>query len=89
MSGIFKIHWFDGKRSPQHPPNPEYPDGMDLDVSGGSSMACSTPLSYPAPRIGHYIVQCQLCEMRVVVTTAGRPDDPRSVRMACKTRLEA
>jgi hypothetical protein len=41
-------------------------------------------LPYPAKRIGHYRIECELCGLRVACTTAGRPDDPRSIRIACK-----
>ena len=31
-----------------------------------------------------YLVECTICGMSVVLTTAGRPDDPKSIRMPCK-----
>jgi hypothetical protein len=43
-----QVEWFDEGREPQHPPDPRYPDGIDIDES------------------------------------AGRRDDPRSVRLPCK-----
>lgn len=84
MSDDKKITWIDGEREPQCPPNPAYPRGIDLDLSGGRSLRCTVPLPYPAKRCGHYLIECPLCGIRVGVTTAGRPDDPRSVRIPCK-----
>jgi len=80
------VTWIDGKRWPQHPPDPRYPDGMDVDGSAGAMMNCAIQLPYPAKRCGHYLVTCDICGQRVVVTTAGRRDDPRSVRLACNRK---
>ena len=79
-----EVQWVDHRREPQCQPNPAFPDGIDLDVSGGAERSCSTDLPYPAKRCGVYIVTCEACAVRAVITTAGRPDDPRSVRVACK-----
>jgi len=80
------VKWIDGGREPQNKPDPRYPDGIDVDGSAGALINCTTPLPYPAKRCGHYLVTCVDCDQRVVVTTAGRKDDPRSVRLACKRR---
>lgn len=79
-----KIEWIDGKREPQCAPDPAYPDGKDTDCSDGASKTCTATLPHPAPRCGYYVVRCEECSMSVAITTAGRPDDPRSVKMACK-----
>lgn len=79
------IEWIDAGREPQHPPNPLYPDGVDLDFALGVSPACRVDLPYPARRCGQYVVRCDVCGLTSVVTTAGRPDDPRSLTVACKT----
>lgn len=78
-----KIDWIDRGREPQCAPNPAYPDGKDLDCSFGEAKTCFTELPYPAQRCGIYVVECEKCGMRVAITTAGRPDDPRSVKIAC------
>jgi hypothetical protein len=83
-----QIEWLDGYREPQAKPDPAFPDGKDLDVSEGRSPSCSTPLPYPAKRCGLYMVKCLDCGFTVAVTTAGRPDDPRSLKMACKRKLQ-
>jgi hypothetical protein len=78
-----RVTWEDGGREPQCPPNPAYPSGIDLDMARGTQHACKVELPYPAKRCGHFVVKCRACGTRAVVTTAGRPDDPRSVRIPC------
>lgn len=82
MSDKFKIEWIDSGREPQCAPNPDYPNGVDVDASGGGP-SCSTPLPYPAPRCGMLVAECLTCGYRAAVTTAGRPDDPRSLTVGC------
>jgi hypothetical protein len=87
--GNFRVRWFDAKTEPQCPPNPDYPNGKDIDLRRPSRKpvaACSTDLPYPAKRCGAFVITCLTCGMRVGVTTAGRPDDPRSVIVPCKLR---
>jgi len=79
----FKIDWVDSYRKPQNAPNPLYPNGIDIDFSAGAQATCSTALPYPAPRCGRFVIHCRTCDQRIVVTTAGRPDDPRSLKVAC------
>lgn len=80
----FRIDWVDRGRKPRVMPNPDYPDGKDVDGSFGAEQTCTVNLPYPAPRCGEYWVTCQLCGQRRGCTTAGRPDDPRSFKIACK-----
>ena len=87
MAEQFKIEWLDAKREPQCEPNPAYPDGIDLDCSLGWPQTCTVALPYPARRCGSYFVRCGKCGQSVGCTTAGRPDDPRSIKMACKEAL--
>lgn len=84
MADHFVIEWNDHHREPQCEPNPDYPSGIDLDGSEGAEIACTVALPYPAKRCGLYVVECQLCGIRVAATTAGRIDDPRSIKIACK-----
>lgn len=88
-NGHFDIRWLDGRAEPQCKPNPAYPDGIDLDVSGGAAHSCETPLPYPAKRIGSYVVTCKVCGTRTACTTAGRPDDPRSLKVPCRAMASA
>lgn len=81
----FKVKWIDGKREPQCAPNPNHPSGADVDMRhDADEPSCLCDLPYPARRCGVYAVECSKCASRVVVTTAGRADDPRSVRVTCK-----
>lgn len=79
-----KITWRDGEREPQCEPNPAYPNGVDIDISRGAARTCLVQLPYPAKRCGLYVIECDLCMLRTLVTTAGRRDDPRSVKLACR-----
>ena len=81
-----KVEWIDRGREPQCPPNPDYPDGIDLDATWAGQKSCFTKLPYPAKRCGFYKVSCDRCGCVIAVTTAGRPDDPRSVKVPCLRR---
>lgn len=80
-----KIKWIDHGREPQCPPNPEYPHGIDIDtVKDFDGPKCKADLPYPAKRCGVYLIGCEICGTAVAITTAGRPDDPKSVMILCK-----
>jgi hypothetical protein len=64
-------------------PNPEYPHGVDIDLAGVADH-CEAALPYPAPECGVMVVTCSLCQTSIAVTCAGRPDDPRNVKVRCK-----
>jgi hypothetical protein len=81
---VLAVKWVDGGREPQCAPDPRFPSGVDVDMSEGRK-ACETALGWPARRCGVYVVTCDVCGLTTVVTTAGRPDDPRWVKVACKT----
>jgi hypothetical protein len=78
------VSWVDGDREPKALPDPRYPKGIDLDLSKGAIRTCSAPLPYPAKRCGLYVITCEICKQRTMVTTAGRRDDPRSIKIACR-----
>lgn len=85
MSDSFQIKWIDRGREPQCPPHPAYPNGIDLDGAKELGIpTCHTDLPYPAKRCGLYYVECKICASNALITTAGRPDDPRSVLIPCK-----
>lgn len=77
------VEWQDLGREPQCAPDPAYPTGKDLRLADQSIPHCDVALPYPAKRCGLYIVECKRCGYRMGITTAGRPDDPRSVQIAC------
>lgn len=80
----FRVDWLDRGREPQCKPDPAYPDGKDVDGSFGAAQTCTVKLACPAPRCGEYWVTCQLCGSHRGCTTAGRPDDPRSLKIPCE-----
>lgn len=84
-----KITWHDADREPRCPSSPAYPDGIDVDLSKGAVANCSAALPYPARRCGAFHIECETCGVSVGVTTAGRRDDPRSVKLACKLETVA
>ena len=83
----FKIEWLDRGREPQCPPDPAYPNGKDVDGSVPGHPSCKTDLPYPAKRCGYYVVTCRVCDTQYIATTAGRPDDPRSITVVCMRPL--
>jgi hypothetical protein len=85
----FEIFWIDAGREPKVKPDPAYPNGIDLDMSRGRLEYCETVLPYPAPRCGHFVVTCKTCGTDALITTAGRPDDPRSLKLACNKTAAA
>lgn len=88
MVNKFKIEWIDHGREPQCKPDPLYPTGKTIPAFGPlNAQKCEVDLPYPAKRCGLYIVECQLCGIRIGATTAGRPDDPCKIIIACKTEV--
>ena len=84
-----KIVWQDSGRKAQCAPNPDFPAGVDLDCSDGAEKTCSEKIPYPAAGCGVYFVKCEVCGYTVAITAAGRPDDPRSIKMPCRLASEA
>jgi hypothetical protein len=80
-----EVIWIGRGEEPQRPPNPDYPDGID--IRSGVTPFCRVNLPYPAPGCGLWAVKCPRCGLSVGITAAGRADDPRSVELACQSRL--
>jgi hypothetical protein len=80
----FDVTWHDAGREPVAQPDPAYPNGMDIDCSAGAANRCNLKLPYPARRCGQYLVVCKTCGLSAIASTAGRPDDPCSLTVACK-----
>jgi hypothetical protein len=79
------VKWIDRFREPTQPPHRQFPNGVDISLCAHSGEKfCETALPYPAKRCGYYSVLCETCGFSAVITTAGRPDDPKSVRLPCK-----
>lgn len=79
-----RVTFLDSGREPKCPPNPDHPNGIDLDLSSSAKHSCLVQLPYPAPRCGQWMVGCDRCHQVVVITCAGRADDPRSIKLACR-----
>ena len=80
----FAIEWRDAGKEPRHPPNPAYPHGRHIIGVRPGATSCKIDLPYPAKRIGYYSVTCRLCGFTIAISTAGRPDDTRSVTVPCQ-----
>lgn len=78
------VEWIDFGREPVCPPDRRFPEGIVVDPSKPGEQTCRVDLPYPAKRCGCYIVKCSVCQIRVCLTTAGRPDDPRALIVPCK-----
>lgn len=89
MHKSLTVEWVDAGREPRAAPNPNFPKGVDIDLTKGAPAICQTALPYPAPRCGAYVIECMRCDQRALVTTAGRPDDPRSIKLACRSRTDS
>jgi hypothetical protein len=85
-SKSWRVRWIDRGLEPKSPPNPKYPDGIELRLTKADyhGPTCCNSLPYPAKRVGYFMIECMTCGQHAVVTTAGRPDDPCSLEMACK-----
>jgi hypothetical protein len=76
--------WSGSCNPPRCKPDPRFPNGVDLDVSRGATATCQIKLQCPAKGQGGWLVQCAACGSNAFATTAGRPDDPRSIKIPCK-----
>lgn len=83
-----EISFLTSGRKPQCPPNPAHPLGIDVDISEGATRTCKATLPYPAAGCGAWMVKCLDCGYVAAVTAAGRVDDPRTVKFACKSATQ-
>jgi hypothetical protein len=60
-----------------------HPEGVEL-AKSLKGPGCTFDLPYPSTRCGLLVVTCDRCHKQVGLTVAGRIDDPRMLRMACK-----
>lgn len=88
---MIEVVFLDSGREPKEKPDPLFPKGRHIDMSGETlaiEAKCTHNLPYPAPRCGFYNVECKDCGLRVMISVAGRTDDPRTLTTACKRRLQ-
>jgi hypothetical protein len=80
----FFVDWVDMHRTSDQPADAAYPRGCAIDVALDAMKACRLELPYPAERCGLWVVTCRACGFSIALATAGRADDPKSVRVPCK-----
>jgi len=85
----FKLKFIKTADRATNPADPAYPKGMTIDQTAGRRPACRVQLPYPAECPGVFVLTCEACDFRAVITTAGRADDPRSVLFPCHRRPES
>lgn len=83
----FVIQWHDLETKSENPANPTYPNGIAIDAANGAILTCVVRFEYPAKGCGQYMVGCRICGATAIVTTAGRADDPTSIRLPCRKKL--
>ncbi len=84
MEDHFDIRFFGNGMTAQCPANPEFPYGIAIDLAEKNQKACTAKLPYPAPCIGRFMVKCGKCGRSILVSAAGRADDPTQVKIACQ-----
>jgi len=83
-SGQHQVNFIpSGRGKAQCAPDPNYPNGKAVRAPEGVFPVCKVTLPYPAPECGFFAVACTVCKTGVVITAAGRPDDPVSVEIPC------
>jgi hypothetical protein len=80
----FSVDWVDKHHESACPADPAYPCGCTIDVALDALKACRVQLPCPAARCGMWIVRCRACGFSISLATAGRADDPKSVRVPCR-----
>lgn len=81
----FLIDWIDAHRESAHPADPDYPEGIAIDVAQEAPRACRVQLESPAKGRGLWVISCRACGYAIALATAGRADDPCSVRVPCRS----
>jgi len=72
-----------GRGKAQCPSDPDYPKGKKIVIDVQPN--CEVALPYPAPECGQYLIRCKTCHASLMITAAGRLDDPVSVTMPCRS----
>lgn len=78
------VQFLSNGRKAQCAPDPAHPEGIDIDLTDGEPVCCRAKLPYPAECCGVLVVRCRTCGYSAAITTAGRTDDPRTVKLPCK-----
>jgi len=80
----FSVEWIDLHKVAVRKHDPKYPEGRRLDVTLGEIPACTFHLPYPEPRVGYFLIDCNVCGRNAVCGTLGLPCDPVSIKMPCR-----
>lgn len=84
MSEHFEVKFIpSGRGKARCAPDPAYPKGIKIDCAPAGVATCRVTLPYPAPECGWFEVDCRLCGYQLLVTAAGRPDDPTAITVPC------
>jgi hypothetical protein len=83
-TGRITVEFIDHKRYAENPADPRFPGGVDIDASQGAAKCCTINLPYPARRCGMHLIHCRTCGFTMALSAAGRADDPRSLKIACR-----
>lgn len=78
-----EVTWRGYGRKATQPANPAFPQGIAVEAPRGALVTCLAKLRYPAPECGVWVLHCPVCDFRMIVTAAGRTDDPVSVKVPC------
>jgi hypothetical protein len=85
MNAVIEFHK-SGRGNAQCPSDPQYPNGVVVDGSQDGQSRCTAILPYPATECGAWHILCRDCKLSLVITAAGRRDDPVSVTANCLPR---
>jgi hypothetical protein len=80
----FKFTFLDAGPNPQCIPEAM---GKDLDLSGGNPGCCFN-VPNAASRCGVVLAECETCHALGSFTVAGRADDPRTLKLACRKGVD-
>jgi hypothetical protein len=74
-----EVEWIDSGREPQCAPDPRFPDGMEVDISGGAARACTVRPALPCPAVRHVrdrVQRLRPAARRLDGRATGRPAFP-------------
>lgn len=79
----FEIEYLPSKAEGIREIKPEYPNGVDVDLSAGAQDICVATLIYPAPQSGLCNVTCQNCGYQIALSVHAMADDAKSIKVPC------
>jgi hypothetical protein len=64
-------------------PDPNFPNGMIAEARIPGLAHCYVKIPYPSPEIGWVHIRCKECDVTMLLTVAGRADDPVAAAVTC------